>query len=74
MFSMKCKLLSCLFLLTTVLISCAQSGSDQSTTISAAAFKEAITQKAIQILDVRTAAEFNGGHIQHALQANWLDK
>ena len=71
---MKCKLLSCIFLLTMVLISCAQSGSKESATISAAAFKEAIAQKEVQVLDVRTAAEFNGGHIQHALQANWLDK
>ena len=74
MFSMKCKLLCCLFLLTTVLISCAQSASKESTTLSAAAFKEAIAQNEVQVLDVRTAAEFNGGHIQHALQANWLDK
>jgi len=71
---MKCKLLSCLFLLTTVLISCAQSGANQSTTLSAVAFKEAITQKAVQVLDVRTSGEFNGGHIPRALQANWLDK
>ena len=36
--------------------------------------KEAIAAKNIQVLDVRTAAEFNGGHIQNALQANWLDQ
>lgn len=71
---MKYKLLSCLFLLTTVLLSSAQSGASQSPTISAAAFKEAITQKAVQVLDVRTSGEFNAGHIPQALQANWLDK
>ena len=66
MFSMKCKLLCCLFLLTTVLISCAQSASKESATLSAAAFKEAIALKEVQVLDVRTAAEFNCGHNQHA--------
>ena len=28
----------------------------------------------IQILDVRTAGEFQGGHFNNALQANWLDE
>ena len=65
----------------TFFISCAQSGSKEnnqesqaSTTISAAAFKDAIQKPGVQILDVRTAGEFNGGHIQHALQANWMDQ
>ena len=56
------------------LISCAQTSTNASLTINAAAYKEAITAKNIQVLDVRTAAEFNGGHIKHALQANWLDQ
>jgi rhodanese-related sulfurtransferase len=56
------------------LISCAQTSTNASLTINAAAYKEAITAKNIQVLDVRTAAEFNAGHIQNALQANWLDQ
>ena len=71
---MKYKLLSCLVLMTTVLISCAQNSTKEAITLSAAAYKEAILKKGVQVLDVRTASEFNGGHIQHALQANWLDK
>jgi rhodanese-related sulfurtransferase len=55
------------------LMSCAQTSNNAAQVLSAAAFKEAITAKNIQVLDVRTAAEFNGGHIKHALQANWLD-
>jgi len=55
------------------IVSCAQSSSTPAQVLSATAFKEAITAKNIQILDVRTATEFNGGHIKHALQANWLD-
>ena len=45
----------------------------QNSTINAAAFKQAIATPKAQVLDVRTATEFNGGHIQHALQANWMD-
>jgi rhodanese-related sulfurtransferase len=56
------------------LISCAQTSTSLSRVLNAAAYKEAITAKNIQVLDVRTAAEFNGGHIQNALQANWLDQ
>ena len=71
---MKCK--CCIFLLFmgSFLMSCAQKTTSASLTINAAAYKEAITAKNIQVLDVRTAAEFNGGHIKHALQANWLDQ
>jgi rhodanese-related sulfurtransferase len=56
------------------LMSCAQTSTNPSLTLNAAAYKEAIAAKNIQVLDVRTAAEFNGGHIKHALQANWLDQ
>jgi rhodanese-related sulfurtransferase len=67
-----------------VLISCGQSNSNgaqavtsssnNGETIAAASFKQAIAMKGVQVLDVRTANEFNGGHISHALQANWMDK
>lgn len=56
------------------LMSCAQTSTNATLTLNAAAYKEAIAAKNIQVLDVRTAAEFNGGHIQNALQANWLDQ
>ena len=70
---MKCKLCTSLFLMASFLMSCAQTSNNTAQVLSAAAFKEAITAKNIQVLDVRTATEFNGGHIKHALQANWLD-
>ena len=71
---MKCKLCISLFLMVSFLMSCAQTSTNPSLTLNAAAYKEAIAAKNIQVLDVRTAAEFNGGHIQNALQANWLDQ
>lgn len=81
---MKCKLFVSLIAMGFVLMSCGQSNSsgtkneattsNNGGTITAAAFKQAISSQAVQVLDVRTANEFNGGHIQHALQANWMDK
>ncbi len=37
-------------------------------------FEKAITGKNIQLLDVRTAGEFNTGHIKNTLQADWTQK
>lgn len=54
-----------------------QNGTDQKMamdlTVDAAKFSKAITAPDAQILDVRTAGEFQSGHIANALQANWLD-
>jgi rhodanese-related sulfurtransferase len=54
-------------------VSCAQQKSEN-TTISAQNFQNAIQQSSAQILDVRTAVEYQGGHIKNALQANWNDQ
>lgn len=37
-------------------------------------FEKGIGGTGIQVLDVRTASEFNTGHIKNALQADWNDK
>ncbi|OQP56996.1 hypothetical protein A3860_10525 [Niastella vici] len=42
--------------------------------LSTADFEKGIAQKNIQLLDVRTADEYNGGHIAQALQADWNNK
>jgi len=57
-------------------MSCAQNNSKKSSielTISTSAFSAAVIQPGAQILDVRTAGEYQSGHIASALQANWLD-
>jgi len=43
-------------------------------TIGPDEFEKGITQKKIQLLDVRTTDEFNKGHIENALQADWTNK
>lgn len=57
-------------------VACAQNNvnrqnTQQPQTISASQFKAAIEKPGVQILDVRTAGEYQSGHIQNALQANW---
>lgn len=76
---MKLKCIASLFLLTTALMSCAQHQATEKInsalplTIDVAKFSQAIAAPGVQILDVRTASEYQSGHIANALQANWLD-
>lgn len=42
--------------------------------LEASAFEKAISGNSIQLLDVRTAAEYRSGHIKNSLQADWSDK
>lgn len=50
------------------LTSCAQKNNN---TINVTEFDKGIQNNNVQILDVRTAAEFRSGHIKNALQANY---
>ena len=73
---MKLKCLVSLLFLTTTIMSCAQNNASNASnelTISSKAFSAAVAQPGAQILDVRTAGEYQSGHIANALQANWLD-
>jgi thioredoxin len=55
-----------------ILFSCT---AQSNTSLSASEFEKGIGGKdSIQLLDVRTAGEYNGGHIQHALLADWKDQ
>ena len=58
-------------ILSLVLFSC----NAQTTSLNAAEFDAGINNKdSVQILDVRTAGEFNGGHIKGALLADWNNR
>jgi thioredoxin len=41
--------------------------------LSADEFEKAVSKDSVQILDVRTPAEYAGGHIKNTLLANWND-
>ena len=62
-----------MFFLTTTILSCAQNNQTNQDnpkielTINTAAFSKAIAQTDAQILDVRTAGEYQSGHIANAL-------
>jgi rhodanese-related sulfurtransferase len=51
------------------IISCAQPNKPLSSTVDN--FEAGLLDSTIQLLDVRTLAEYNRGHIKNALQANW---
>lgn len=60
------------FLLIATLISCSSKG--QKTNIPVDEFEKAIKTQKVQLLDVRTAEEYETGHLQQSLQANWNNK
>jgi rhodanese-related sulfurtransferase len=47
------------------------SSNAQKTNISADEFEKTISTQKVQLLDVRTAGEYESGHIKNALQADW---
>jgi rhodanese-related sulfurtransferase len=42
--------------------------------LNADAYKKAITNKKVQLVDVRTPREFAGGHISNAINIDYFDK
>lgn len=59
--------------MTIFFVSCAQQ-SNNFKTVGVQDFKVQVEKQNAQILDVRSAAEYQSGHIKNALQANWNDK
>ncbi len=56
-------------------VSCSCSNTAQTSgSVNPDEFEKAIQQKNVQILDTRTAGEFQTGHISGALQADWTDE
>jgi rhodanese-related sulfurtransferase len=46
----------------------------QTGTLSSTEFEQRMKDPNVQILDVRTAAEYKNAHLKNALQANWMDR
>jgi hypothetical protein len=67
---MKCKICVSLLALIIFFTSCAQQN-NKLKTINAKDYQLAIEKNSTQILDVRTAGEYQDGHLKNALQANW---
>lgn len=63
------------FLLAVLLLwSSSTAMAQQKQVVDAATFSEGIQQPGVQIFDVRTAEEFNTGHLSNALQADYTNK
>ncbi len=64
------KYFSCILLFSILCMGCsnAQDG------LTVAAFEKRMLTGNAQLLDVRTAGEFQSGHLKNALQADWLNK
>ena len=65
-----CRISCSIFLSVLLLASNAQTNS----ALTATEFQKNISAGDIQLLDVRTPAEYNNGHIKNSLQADWNDK
>ena len=61
-------LISCI-MVATILMAC--NSEAQKTNISVAEFEKVITEQKVQLLDVRTAEEYESGYIKNSLQADW---
>lgn len=61
------------FLLMSLLILSSQAQTKQ-TSLSISEFQKAINDPTVQLLDVRTAAEYNFGHLKKSLQADWYNQ
>lgn len=68
---MKSNGITFLFAIAFLMAGCTQAQSDYR--LDAAAFEAGIKKADVQVLDVRTAAEFKTGYIKNALHADWND-
>lgn len=50
------------------------SGIARAQSVNADEFEKGIANQQVQVLDVRTAGEFNSGHLKDALQADWTNQ
>jgi len=63
--------ITCSIFLSVLLLAC---NAQTNTALTADEFQKNIATADIQLLDVRTPAEYNSGHIKNSLQADWNDK
>lgn len=63
----------CLLLLLFMAVSC-RSQQDSARKLDPVAFEKGIGNTGIQVLDVRTSAEYQTGHIKNAMLADWNNK
>ncbi|MEP6846686.1 MAG: thioredoxin domain-containing protein [Panacibacter sp.] len=55
------------------LLSCTTTAQQQNTDVDVSTFQQDLTKDNVQVLDVRTAGEFQGGYIKNAMLADWTN-
>ena len=60
----------CMLVAAIFLLACNSSAQN----VDANTFEQKINAGGVQVLDVRTAGEYNGSHLKNVLQADWTDK
>ncbi len=71
---MRLKYVLIFFLIASSAMFACDSIAQKSVDVSVEQFEKGITQKKVQLLDVRTPAEFKSGHLKNAILADWLDQ
>ncbi len=66
------KRFSVLVLISLIITYCQAQSKESSLTVIG--FEQAINISGVQLLDVRTAAEYNSGHLRKSLQADWYNQ
>ena len=54
-------------------LSCATTAQQTNKDVDATIFQKDLTKDNVQLLDVRTAGEYTGGHIKNAMHADWTN-
>lgn len=67
------RLIPLVFIFASCLISC-QNEAQEKSSLPPAEYGQAIEKGGVQLLDVRTAEEYNSGHIKNSLQADWRNQ
>ncbi len=66
------KILTSCVLVASMALSCTSKA--QKSNLDVATFEQDLATKTVQLLDVRTAGEFENGHLKNALQADWTNQ
>ncbi|QEC67189.1 DUF953 domain-containing protein [Panacibacter ginsenosidivorans] len=62
-----------LVLMNVVLFSCSSTAQQTNTDVDVSTFQQHLAKENVQVLDVRTAGEYQGGHIKNAMLADWMN-
>lgn len=63
-----------LVLMNVTLLSCSTTAQQTNTDVDVTTFQQGLEKENVQLLDVRTAGEYQSGHIKNAMLADWMNQ